>query len=117
MTRNEYANIKNWKGTATRLMAFNEEQTFVIGDVENFGLSWTDGGEFTPETYGKYQYVIEIIEDTEGHKVDYDNEEECEELSCEDCGKEKEILINKDFTIVKVYDFDEEIGFGRILVK
>ena len=117
MTRQQYAEIKNWKGTATRLMAFQEEQVFETGEKINFGLSWTDGGEFTPETYGKYQYVVIITEEVEGHQVDYDNEEECEDLSCEDCSREKEILINKEFEIVEVQNFDEETGFGKIFVK
>ena len=117
MERLVYSNIKNWKGTATRLMAFDEEQEFFLGEKRNFGLSWTDGGEFTPEIYGKYQYVIIITEEVEGHKVDYDNEEECEDLSCEGCSKEKEILINRDFEIIEVQNFDEETGFGKVYVK
>ena len=117
MTRKDYANIKNWKGTATRLMRFTEEQEFIVGEKRNFGLSWTDGGEFTPENYGKYSYVIEIAEETEGHAVDYDNEEETDNLGATDCSREKEILIDRDFEIIKVYNYDEETGLGKIIVR
>src|SRR5574344_1823735 len=103
MKREDYANFINWKGTATRLMAFNEEQEFKVGEKRNFGLSWTDGGEFTPETFGKYQYVVEISEETEGHAVDYENENEADDLGATDCCREKEILINKDFEITAAY--------------
>jgi len=115
--REEYTEIKNWKGTATRLLAFQEKENFKVGKKQNFGLSWTDGGEFTPETSGKYQYVVILEEETEGHEVDYDDETECEALGCQDCEKEKEILIDREFEIGKVIEYDEETGFGEVWVK
>lgn len=117
MERKDYANIKNWKGTATRIISLDEIQDFEIGEKRNFGLSWTDGGEFTVENQKEYNYLIVIEEECEGHEVDYDNEEECYDLGCEDCSFEKEIIIDREFEIIQFFQHDEETGFGKIIVK
>jgi hypothetical protein len=117
MERKDYAKLINWNGTASREIQINEVPFFEIGEVVNPGLCWTDGGEFTVETFGEYSVIFEIIENVDGHAVDYDDEEECYDLGCEDCYREKEILINKNFEVVDFWEWDEETGFARVFLK
>lgn len=117
MDRKEYAKIINWEGTATREIQINYLPEYKIGQIINPGLCWTDGGEFTVETLGEYSVIFEIIEPVEGHAVDYDNEEECYDLGCEDCEREKEIIIDRDFVVVDFQEYDEEVGFARVYLK
>ena len=90
MNREEYANQINWNGTATREIQVNKVDNYKIGSKINPGLCWTDGGEFTVETRGKFSVIFFITENVDGHAVDYDNEVECEDLGAEDCSREKE---------------------------
>ena len=117
MTKKDYANKINWNGTATREIQVNELPQYEIGQIINPGLSWSDGGEFRVETLGEYSVIFEIVENVDGHSVEYDNQEECDDLGCEDCENEKEILINKDFEIVDFWEYDEETKFAKVFVK
>jgi hypothetical protein len=109
MLRSDFAKIINWNGTATRLINLEYDPKYKIGDIINPGLCWTDGGQFTCESkYGKYDVLFIITENVDGHLVNYDDEYECDALGCNDCEHEKEILINKDFEITKIYNWDEE---------
>jgi len=117
MTREEYSNQINWKGTATREIQIDELPKYEIGQVINPGLSWTDGGMFNVETFGKYSVIFVIDENVEGHQIDYDNEQECEDLGCEDCWAEEEILINKDFIVTDFWEYDEETKFSKVFLK
>jgi hypothetical protein len=110
MTREEYAKQINWNGTASRIIEVNELPVYLVGEKIKPGLCWTDGGEFKIETNGEYQILFIIKDDVDGHAVDYDDEDECEDLGCEDCYYEKEILIDQEFIISKIYDYDEETG-------
>jgi hypothetical protein len=105
MTREEYSKQINWNGTATREIRVNP------------GLCWTDGGEFQVESYGKFSVIFVITENIDGHLVDYDNEVECEDLGAEDCSREKEILIDREFTVVEFQKYDKETGFAKVLLK
>ena len=117
MTRKDYAKEINWNGTATRMIETNEIPCYKIGDKINPGLCWTDGGQFTVETSGKYAVLFLIEEKVEGHQIDYDNEEECFYLDCEDCFAEKEILINNKFEVIDFWQFDQEIGYAKVFLK
>lgn len=117
MNRSEYAKIINWNGTATREIQIDEVPKYEVGQIINPGLCWTDAGEFNVETLGKYSVIFVITESVEGHKVDYDNVEECEELGCEDCWKEEEILINKNFEVVDFWKYDNEVRFAKVFLK
>ena len=117
MNRIDYARDINWKGTASRIIAVNELPNYKIGEKINAGLSWTDGGEFTVETKGDYQILFVIKQDVEGHKVDYDNGIECNDIGATDCEYEKEILINKELEIVEIYNYDEEVGYMEVHLK
>ena len=117
MTRKDYAQTINWKGTATRMISLDELPEYEEGQVLNPGLSWTDGGEFTIEDKKEYDVLFIIEEDVEGHKVDYSNEEECKDLSCEDCEGEKEILIDKNFKVVDFWGWDEETRHAKVFLK
>ncbi|MDP4267038.1 MAG: hypothetical protein Q8880_06355 [Bacteroidota bacterium] len=116
MNRQDYAKIINWNGTATREIQVNEIPDYQIGSKINPGLCWTDGGEFTVETKGKYS-VIFITEKVDGHEVDYENEQECDDIGCTDCYYEKEILIDKTFEVVDFWSYDEETKFAKVFVK
>ncbi|MGE5327991.1 MAG: hypothetical protein ACM3KR_00585 [Deltaproteobacteria bacterium] len=117
MTRKDYAKKINWNGTATREIEMNELPYFEVGQIINPGLCWSDGGEFTVETAGKYSVIFEISGNVDGHQVNYDNEQECKDLGCEDCKNEREILIDKAFEIVDFWEYDEEAGFAKVFLK
>ena len=117
MKREDYAKQINWRGTATREIKVNEVPYYEVGQIINPGLCWTDGGEFRVETNGKYSVIFEIEESVEGHAVDYENEQECDDLGCEDCWGEKEILINKNFVVTDFWNWDEESRFAKVFLK
>lgn len=117
MKREDYAKIINWKGTATREIKINEVPNYEINQEINPGLCWTDGGEFRVETSGQYSVIFVIESEVEGHQVDYENEQECEDLGCEDCWGEKEILINKNFTVIDFWAYDEETQYAKVFLE
>ena len=117
MNREDYAKKINWKGTATRMISLNEIPKFEKGEKINPGLCWTDGGVFHIESQGEYDVLFAITEEVEGHKVDYDNEEECEDLGCEDCWAEEEIIIDRVFEVVDFWEYDSETGFAKVFLK
>lgn len=117
MTRTELAKQINWEGTATREIQINSIPFYKIGEIINPGLCWTDGGEFKVESKGKYSVIFVITENVEGHKVDYENEEETESIGATDCEHEEEIIINKDFEIVDFWEWDEETRFAKVFLK
>lgn len=116
-TREEYAKEINWSGTATRLIQTHELPDYKVGGKINPGLCWTDGGEFIVETTKKYQVLFVLSVATSGHEVDYDDEDECYALDCEDCSREREILINKTFEIVDVSEYDEDANMLTVTLK
>lgn len=117
MTRKDYSEIINWEVTATREIQVNELPDYEVGSILNPGLCWTDGGEFKVETTGKFSVIFVITEKVDGHQIDYENEEECYDLGCEDCEWEEEILINKNFEIVDFWEYDEETKFAKVFLK
>jgi hypothetical protein len=117
MNKTEYADQINWEGTATRIINTYELPHYEIGEKIDPGLSWTDGGEFQIETDGGYTTLFEIKGNVKGHEVDYQNEQECEDLSCEGCESEKEILINSMFEVVEFYEYDEETQYATVILK
>lgn len=69
---------------------------FVEGEIITIDReeSWLmPGGQFIPENIYEYSYSFTCINELEGHKVDYANEEETYILGCEDCEHEQEVLI------------------------
>ena len=117
MLRQEDAKKINWNGTAMRLIKTNEFPRYTIGQIVNPGLCWSDGGEFRVETSGKYNTIFKIIENVDGHQVDYENEEECFNLGCEDCNNEKEILIDRNFEVVDFWEWNEETKHAECFIK
>ena len=124
MTKNEIANqINNNISDITRQIQVNYLLDISVDDIISTekAESWTDGGEFKVETLGEYTYIFRAINEVPVHVVDYDNEEETEELSAEDCQCEKEVLVpaNVKFRVVSVgteADMDE-MGFVTIEVE
>lgn len=117
MERKDYAKQINWNGTASRMINLNYLPEYAVGQILNPGLCWTDGGEFKVETRGEYVVIFEITEPVDGHAVDYENEEECYDLGCEGCEYEKEIIIDRDFEVVKFWEYDEEVGYAKVFLK
>ena len=119
MNKEQIAKDINYKGEATRLIRTFERLEFEVGEIiDEVGMSWTNGGEFNVENDYKYYFLFKC-EEVEGHAVDYTNEEECYELSCEDCEAEKEILVSNEtkFEVVEVnYDFDETM-ISEVILK
>lgn len=98
MERREWAKQINCEvEELTRIQGTNWKEDWEEGQIltvgKDLGLSWTDGGNFTPENEKEFMYVITITGNIKAHKVDYTNEKEVFELGAEDCEKEKEYLI------------------------
>ena len=119
MTKNEIALDKNFNTyRISRQIQVDEELVYQVGDIITLddATSWTDGGEFKVETPGEFTYVFWINNDVNVHQVDYENEEECEILGCEDCHEEQEVLIEagRQLRITKIIESDEEVPYTTI---
>lgn len=94
---------------------------FTVGEIIHITReeSWLmPGGIFTPENAKKYSYSFTCVNELEGHKVDYANEDEAFVLGCEDCEHEMEVLIPAG-AIYKVlnsscHENQEDMGFDEI---
>ena len=119
MTKNQIALDKNFiTNRISRQIQVDEKLEYQVGDIITLddATSWTDGGEFKVETPGEFTYVFWINNDVNVHQVDYENEEECEILGCEDCYEEKEVLLeaNVQLRIVNIIKSDDEVPFTTI---
>ena len=123
MTKNEIANKINCKADLARIITLNYKGAFKAGDIyDNRGKaeSWMgpDGTEdFYPELKKSVEYVL-YVDDIECHKVDYDNEEECDVLDASGCESEGECLLPaetklKIISVSSDEDF-EEMGFYEV---
>lgn len=123
MTKNEIANKINYKADLARIIMLNYKNAFKVGDIyDNRGKaeSWTgpDGTEdFYPELENSVEYVL-YVDDIECHKVDYDNDEECDVLDADGCESEGECLLPaetklKIISVSSDEDF-EEMGFYEV---
>ena len=119
MTKNQIALDKNFiTNRISRQIQVDEKLECRVGDIIKLddATSWTDGGEFKVETPGEFTYVFWINNDVNVHQVDYENEEECEALGCEDCYEEKEVLLeaNVQLRIVNIIKSDDEVPYTTI---
>jgi hypothetical protein len=123
MTKNEIANKINYKADLTRIIVLNYKGAFKVGNVyDNRGKaeSWmcSDSTEdFDPELKNSVEYVL-YVDDIECHKVDYDNDEECDVLDAGGCESEGECLLPaetklKIISVSSDEDF-EEMGFYEV---
>lgn len=123
MTKNEIANKINYKADLARIIVLNYKGAFKAGDIyDNRGKaeSWMgpDSTEdFDPELENSVEYVLRI-DDIECHKVDYDNDEECDVLDADGCESEGECLLPaetklKIISVSSDEDF-EEMGFYEV---
>jgi len=122
MTKNEIANKINCKADLARIITLNYKGAFKAGDIyDNRGKaeSWMgpDGTEDFDPLEKSVEYVL-YVDDIECHKVDYDNEEECDVLDAGGCESEGECLLPAEtkLKIVSVSsdeDF-EEMGFYEV---
>lgn len=124
MTKNEIANqtnanIKNiHRQISTNYkLELKEDDIIIVEKAE----SWSNDGYFNVETEREYEYCFVCVNECPVHVVDYENEEECEVLSCEDCEAEKEVLVAKDtkFRILYISSDEsyEEIGYYNVEVE
>lgn len=83
--------------------------------------SWSDHGEFKIETVKDIDYVFICTNACPVHEVDYEDEEECYELSADDCECEREVLVQagSQFKVTSIGSkFDlEEMGFILVEVE
>ena len=117
----------NYEGYATRVIAVDEKLDIKAGDEYKFfkkAESWQYPDQwaksFMPElgTDDRYVYVF-TCDKLKGHKVDYDNEEECEILDCVDMEDECELVVNEDtqnLRVVSIYSDEDakEIGYYEV---
>ena len=124
MTKNEIANqtnanIKNiHRQISTNYkLELKEDDIIIVEKAE----SWSNDGYFNIETEREYEYCFICINECPVHVVDYENEEECEVLSCEDCEAEKEVLVAKNtkFRIISISTDEDykEMGYYNIDVE
>lgn len=122
MTKLEIAQDINFEGRVCRSIKVDEKLNLEVGQVYEFFHdveSWGDQySEFRVENYNEIEYFF-TCKNAKGHKVDYDNEEECEVLDCEDMTNESEVLIYKDTQkfVIKSVSTDEdykEIGYYEV---
>ena len=122
MTKNEIANKINCKADLARIITLNYKGAFEVGNIyDNRGKaeSWMgpDGTEDFDPLENSVEYVL-YVDNIECHKVDYDNDEECDVLDAGGCESEGECLIPAEtkLKIVSVSsdeDF-EEMGFYEV---
>ena len=123
MTKNEIANKINCKADLARIITLNYKGAFKAGDIyDNRGKaeSWmcSDSTEdFDPELENSVEYVL-YVNNIDCHKVDYDNDEECDVLDANGCESEGECLLPaetklKIISVSSDEDF-EEMGFYEV---
>jgi hypothetical protein len=123
MTKNDIANKINYKADLTRIIVLNYKGAFKVGNVyDNRGKaeSWmcSDSTEdFDPELENSVEYVL-YVNNIDCHKVDYDNDEECDVLDANGCESEGECLLPaetklKIISVSSDEDF-EEMGFYEV---
>ena len=122
MNKLEIAQDINFEGRVCRSIKVDEKLNLEVGqeykafhEVESWGDQYS---EFRVENYNEIEYFF-TCKNAKGHKVDYDNEEECEVLDCEGMENESEVLIHKNFQkfIIKSVSTDEdfkEMGYYEI---
>ena len=123
MTKNEIANKINYKADLARIIVLNYKGAFKAGDIyDNRGKaeSWMGPNsteDFDPELENSVEYVLRI-DDIECHKVDYDNDEECDVLDADGCESEGECLLPAEtklkITAVSSDEDFEEMGFYEV---
>jgi hypothetical protein len=124
MTKNEIANQTNAKIknihrqiSTNYKLELKEDDIIIVEKAE----SWSNDGYFNIETEREYEYCFICINECPVHVVDYENEEECEVLSCEDCEAEKEVLVAKNtkFRIISISTDEDykEMGYYNIDVE
>lgn len=117
MNRKEYAKLINCKSIANREIQIDYIPHYEIGEVINPGLCWTCGGEFKVENERKYSIIFRVNEEIECHKVDYNNKKECEDLGCEGCENEEEILVDRKFEVVDFWEYDKETKCAEVYLR
>ena len=123
MTKNDIANKINYKADLTRIIVLNYKGAFKVGNVyDNRGKaeSWmcSDSTEdFDPELENSVEYVL-YVDNIECHKVEYDNDEECDVLDAGGCESEGECLLPAEtklkITAVSSDEDFEEMGFYEV---
>ena len=122
MTKNEIANqINNNISDITRQIQTSYELDYSVNEIitTEEAESWTDGGEFKVENEAEYTYIFRAINKVPVHVVDYDNEEETEEIGATDCEYEKEVLVpaGTKFKITSVGTLGDFEEMGYIIIE
>ena len=126
MERREWAKQINCEvEELTRIQGTNWKEEWQYGDIltvgKDLGLSWIDGGNFTPENQTEYIYVIKATGTMKAHKVDYTNSQEVTDLGAEDCEKENEYLLTEgtkfEITYISSDDDFAEMGYYEVEVE
>ena len=122
MTKNEIANqINNSIEDITRQIQTPYELDYSVNEIitTEKAESWTDGGEFKVEDPQEFTYIIRCINKCDVHVVDYDNEDETDELGAEDCEYEKEVLVPKGtkFKVVSIGTKGDQKEMGYMIIE
>ena len=123
MTKNELAKIINHKANIARTLTTNWELDFVEGNIyDNKGNteSWQDASatsSFETENDCQYTYVL-YCDNAPCHKVDYNNQIDCDILDADGCENEGEVLVPANIIMEITYvssdeDF-EEMGYYTV---
>ena len=116
MNKNELAKKINHKADLIRTISVDHKLELAEGQIyDNRGQaeSWQDDSaeeSFDNEIGGNYKYVF-YCKNVDCHKVDYDNEKECEILDA--FSKEGECLVSSD-TKMRITDAGTDWDFEEI---
>ena len=102
MNKNDIAKQINYTADLARIIKTDWEMDFVENEIYNnqdTAESWSDREHseksFIPENDGSYVYVL-YCDGVPCHKVDYNNEAECDALGATNCESEAECLVSAD---------------------
>lgn len=105
----QYCMIENYTNRLSRIMEFDSEQEYYVGQCLKLGCHWSKPGADSEYflTGKKYCYVFHC-ENLSGYEIDYDSLTERQESifdTCEDNAGEQEVLVNKDL-VFKILSID-----------
>ncbi|KRN27758.1 hypothetical protein IV38_GL001973 [Lactobacillus selangorensis] len=120
--KNEVAKqITNHIAGIFRQISVNSELNLEEGQIISTkkAESWSNEGEFAIETKRNIDYVFTVINEVPVHEVDYNNEEEVEELDAVEAEREVLVPAGTKFEIMDIgIDLDlEELGYLPVEIK
>lgn len=105
----QYCMIENYTNRLSRILEFDFDQEYYVGQCLKLGCHWSKPGADSEEflTGKKYCYIFHC-DSLSGYEIDYESLTERQESvfdTCEDNAGEQEVLVNKDL-VFKILSMD-----------